>query len=90
MRRVLSEMGYNGENHVAQPYTQDLLNWSDEIICMSHLHVTRITKKFQVDPLKIKNWEIVDPFRYIGEDTHRLVANQIKEKVFLHFLGKQS
>ena len=81
------EMGYDGEQHVAQPFTQELLDWADQVICMSYLHIARINKKFQVNPVKIKNWEIIDPFRFTGDDTHRAVAQQIKETVFHHFLS---
>lgn len=80
-------MGYDGEQHVAQPFTQELMDWADQIICMSHLHVARINKKFQVDPAKIANWDIIDPFHFTGTDTHRAVAQQIKEQVFHHFLN---
>jgi protein-tyrosine-phosphatase len=87
MRRIMAEMGYSGENHIAQPFTQDLLDWADQIVCMSHLHVSRINKRFNVDQNKITNWEITDPFHYTGDDTHRAVAQQIKERVFQHFLN---
>lgn len=90
MRRVLAEMGYNGDDHIAQPYTQELLDWADHVICMSHLHVARIHKNFQVDPAKVSNWDIVDPFRFTGDDVHRAVASQIKAQVFHHFLNTQS
>jgi len=90
MRKVLAEMGYNGENHVTQPYTQELLDWADRIICMSHLHVRRIHKLFQVDPEKVENWEITDPFRFTGDEVHRSVAKEIKERVFQHFLSTQN
>jgi len=87
MRRVLAEMGYSGEQHIAQPYSQDLLDWADQVICMSHLHVDRINKNFSVDPLKVRNWNVEDPFRHKGEEVHRAVAQQIKELVFHHFLS---
>lgn len=90
MRRVLAEMGYSGESHVAQPFTQELMDWADRIICMSCLHVHRIHKLFQVDSLKVENWEITDPFRFKGVEVHRSVAKEIKERVFQHFLSTQN
>lgn len=86
----MAEMGYDGEKHLAQPCTQELMDWADLIVCMSHRHANQITKRFEVDPAKVTNWEVVDPFHYSGDTVHRKVAQEIKEKVFLHFLGKQN
>lgn len=87
MRRVLGSMGYDGEEHVAQPYSQELADWADLIVCMEHKHQQRFAKKFDVDPSKFEVWDIEDPFKHKGEEFHRKVADQIKERVFLRFLG---
>jgi protein-tyrosine-phosphatase len=86
MRRIMAEMGYSGEEHLAKPYDQTLLDWSDLIVCMSKVHITRINENFSVDTDKIANWEVIDPFFHKGEEVHRSVAHQIKELVFRHFL----
>ena len=86
MRRVLAAMGYSGESHIAQPYSQELADWADIIICMEPHHQQRFAKNFDVNPTKFETWNIIDPFKHRGEEVHRAVANQLKERVFHRFL----
>jgi protein-tyrosine-phosphatase len=85
MRRIMREMGYDGESHLGKPCDQRLLNWADLIVCMSHKHVSFIDKHFEVEMSKVVNWDIVDPFFFKGDEVHRKVAHEIRELVFLHF-----
>jgi protein-tyrosine-phosphatase len=86
MRRVLASMGYNGESHIAQPYSQELADWADIIVCMEPRHQQRFAKNFDVDLDKFEIWGIIDPFKHRGEEVHKTVAKQIKEQVFHRFL----
>jgi protein-tyrosine-phosphatase len=86
MRRTLAAMGYSGESHIAQPYSQELADWADIIVCMEPRHQQRFAKNFSVDLTKFEVWHIIDPFKHSGETVHQAVAKQIKERVFHRFL----
>ena len=86
MRRIMAEMGYSGGEHIAQPYSQELADWANIIVCMEPRHQQRFAKNFNVDPIKFEIWGIIDPFKHRGEEVHRAVAQQIKERIFHRFL----
>ena len=80
-KNVMAEIEIDISTHVSAPLTQELVNWADEIICMSHSHKQTL-ESFGVSNVTVLGDGITDPFGQ-SLDTYRICRDEIIKQIDL-------
>lgn len=63
-RQVARERGLDLEGHRSQPVTRELLEWADQVLCMTHSHRQALRQRYPelAHHLHLLGSEIPDPY----------------------------